>query len=110
MLCATQGDYLGFRSEFASGKYVQARRKGGPLGFFNTNLGKSPNPSYMFAEVIAFSNTLRLDLKLIIVGIWEHWEVTEGNLEESWQTSQFTFRSRQLPQVGTQTFRLHSSA
>ena len=37
-----QGDYIGFRSAAAEDRFLQARRKGAALSFFNTNLGEPP--------------------------------------------------------------------
>ena len=37
-----QGDYIGFRSAAAEDRFLQARRKGAALSFFNTNLGGPP--------------------------------------------------------------------
>ena len=40
LLLALQGEFLAFRSAVAEDRFLQARRRGNLLSFFNTNLGE----------------------------------------------------------------------
>lgn len=66
-----QNGWLGFRSASADGRFLQVRRKGtSRLVFFSANFG-----------------------------IWEQWELVEGNVSQPWSRQRMGFRSRNLPQV-----------
>lgn len=66
-----QDGWLGFRSASAEGRFLQVRRKGSSrLAFFSANFG-----------------------------IWEQWELVEGDISQPWNRQRMGFRSRNLPQV-----------
>ncbi|CAL8467052.1 g6588 [Coccomyxa elongata] len=70
VVLSQENGWLGFRSASADGRFLQVRRKGtSRLVFFSANFG-----------------------------IWEQWELVEGNISQPWNRQRMGFRSRNLPQ------------
>ncbi|BDA40636.1 hypothetical protein COCOBI_01-2890 [Coccomyxa sp. Obi] len=70
VVLSQEDGWLGFRSASAQGRFLQVRRKGSSrLAFFSTNFG-----------------------------IWEQWELMEGDILQPWNRQRMGFRSRNLPQ------------
>jgi hypothetical protein len=71
-LCFIQGKWIGFRSMSAERRMLKPRKKGVTprLGFSSTSFG-----------------------------VWEQWELVDGDVSKPWHYMQMSFRSRNLPQV-----------
>lgn len=66
-----QDGYIGFRSAIADDRFLQVRRHGEHrLVFYNNNFG-----------------------------VWEQWELVDGQPPVPWNNLRLNLRNRQLPQV-----------